>query len=451
MNYFPDFIPDGITKIYGYSRLIYKNIYHNIDEEVYSNALGTKLYFICEPGSGSSSNPPGNPNDIEITFRGATAVNVNADSSLSIITELGTLTFTKGYAYEDSSGIIVPMHWKAGFTIVNPTTVKFNTGIYNNNEPLIIRVDKGHRAESPNHCINNLCWSTLMGGKDAQEGKFTDITHDDSGRVYATGWTSSGSFPVTNNAVQKSNFASAISAVVVEFSNSAEDSLLWATYYGGGNPTDYTYGTSIGVDTSDNIYITGYTNNALIAHAPPPSPKAYVQPILMGNQNIFIAEFDSGSYKINWFTYYGGAGTEQANHLVMDNFNKYLYIVGSGATPNTPLDTEVGAYNNGSPNNSGLILKFSTDAINNKVGKQIWGTLIGSGIANDSTYLSGCAVDANGNFFITGNCNKNTYPVLGGYSYGGDIDAIVTGFNAAHNAMFGQLTMEVMEKMLAMP
>ncbi len=88
LNYFLGIIPNGIAHVYGYSRVVYKNIYANIDMHVYSNDLGTKLYFVCLPDGTTG----GNPANIELKFNGATSVNVTSDSGLCIVTEVGTLT-----------------------------------------------------------------------------------------------------------------------------------------------------------------------------------------------------------------------------------------------------------------------------------------------------------------------------------------------------------------------
>src|SRR6185437_1158847 len=52
LNYFNENIKNGAPKIEGYSRLVYKNVYPNVDMQVYSNGDGTKFYFVCNPAGG---------------------------------------------------------------------------------------------------------------------------------------------------------------------------------------------------------------------------------------------------------------------------------------------------------------------------------------------------------------------------------------------------------------
>src|SRR6185312_13418693 len=393
----------------------YKNIYPNVDMQVYSNLDGTKFYFVCNPAIGGGS--AGNPANIELQFKGATSVSVTGGGGLNVVTDLGTLKFAPGFAYTDSAGIIKPKSWQASFVTVNSNTVKFNTGAYNTTEPLVIRVDRGHQAPQSYPPIKNMHWSTLYGGTNQGDySSFLDVTHDASGNVYAAGYTNSFIFPVIKGV--QSSITGDYDAVAVYFSGK-NDSLVWSTYYGGSLNDE---ANGIGVDDSGGVFITGYTLSPDFPRVP--LAGAYYQPILAGNQNAFIAKFtiNKKGHHILWSTFYGGTGSESAQHLAMDNIHNYVYIVGGGADggTHTPLKSEAGAMNNTYPG-SGLIAKFTTNGV------WEWGTTI------KADMLNGCAVDGSSNFYIVGTGANTGYPVTShGFAYVSGNDAVATAFDSSN-------------------
>lgn len=431
LNYFKEYVPNGATKIEGYARLVYKNVYSNVDMHVYSNSAGTKLYFVCNPASGGNS--AGNPANIELEFKGATSVNVTGSGALQVITLLDTLTFAPGFAYTDSAGIVKPKSWHANFIPVNSNTVRFNTGSYNTSEPLIIQVDRGHFKPSNSNCIDNLCWDTYYGGINSGDiGQFNGVTHDDVNGIYAAGYTTSANFPVRNGI--QTGYHGNDDAVIVKFQYPGYGR-QWATYFGGSG-TDIAY--AVAADSIyQNVYITGSTNSTDLPQAA--NNQGYYQAGGLNgtgsgpNTDIFIAKISIITNNPNtppvlsWSTYYGGPGNEVGYGIATDTFRTphdlgthNLYIVGTGDV-NTPLYHEAGAYSD-STSGTGLILRFNTD------GLLKWATLIG---ANDAV-LYGCTTDFNNNLFVTGTSGSG-YPIAGsGFSYNGNDDAVITKFNASN-------------------
>jgi hypothetical protein len=425
LNYFLGFVPNGngVNNVYGYSRVVYKNIYTNIDMHVYSSNTGTKLYFVCN--TGGTTHP--NPANIELKFNGADSVKVTSDSGLNLYTHLEVISFAPGDVYEDSAGIIVQKLWKANFEKVSAKVVRFHTGTFNSSEPLIIRIDRGHRVASYPP-IQNVDWSTYHGGTNLDDvGYFYDVTHDASDNVYTTGYTNSTGFPVLNGIQLTSGGGGYNDAIAVKFDKNYIRK--WATYYGGNNND---VGNGIGVDASGNTFITGTTYSTNIPTVNP-GGSAYYQPTFQGSgngSNAFIVKISPSGNSCLWATYYGGSGSEVANHLAIDNLTpNNLYIVGGGASSSTPLKTEVGAYNN-TYQGAGFIAKFNTSN-----GVQEWGTTIGTNGLGDITNLYGCVVDANANLYLTGVTEGTGYPVTtGGFAFAGAafFDAIVTCFNSSN-------------------
>ena len=99
--------------------------------------------------------------------------------------------------------------------------------------------------------MGRLIWGTYFGGSGFElgEGVATDIY----GNVYIGDYTSSNSGIATSDAYQISDPGDDI-AYLAKFNSTG--SLLWATYYGGGNED---FGQNIATDIFGNVYITGFS------------------------------------------------------------------------------------------------------------------------------------------------------------------------------------------------
>jgi len=418
LNYFLADIENGMPKIEGYSRLVYKNVYPNVDMHVYSNNEGTKLYFVCNPaGTGGTA---GNPANIELKFRGANSITLQSDSGLNINTDFGSISFAPGFAYTDSAGVVKAKSWHANFEVISSNVVRFHTGAYNTNEPLVIEVDRGHNISSITS-LDNIYWSMFFGGDgpSGAVGGFNDVTHDPSNNVYATGYTTSPAnyFPVTAGAMQDS-LRGDNDAIVAKF-DATSDKLAWATYYGGSNDD---IGKSIGVLPSGSVFVTGttYSRNLVTVN---PGGGAYFQDTLKGWQtptaNVFMLKLNAAGSRADWATYYGGSGYEQAYHLAINNISHMVYVVGAGAYTAIDIQTEPGAYNTGT--GAGLIAKFDTNGVRK------WGMQIG--VPGAIATLTGCAIDGSGNFFITGSVAPlSGYPVTAG---GFNVKTVTSGWGTS--------------------
>jgi len=428
LNYFKEFIENGVPKIEGYFRLVYKNVYPNLDMQVYSNGDGTKFYFVCNPASGGNS--AGNPADIELQFNGANSVSVTGSGGLNVNTSFGTLNFTPAYAYTDSAGIIKPKSWQPYFVTVNSNTVKFNTGSYNTNEPLVIRFDRGHYSPQSYPPQQNMDWNTYYGGTNAgNNGLFRGVTTDAAGNIDAVGYTNATHFPVRNSFVQFKGYKGDTDAVIVKF-NGATDSVLWATYYGG---SGMDLGLGIATDANNNVYVTGSTNSTNFPLANY-SGGSYMQGTLNGtgsgpNTDAFILAIDPTGLRPLWATYYGGFGIESGHAIAVDKLRKEVYIVGDADTASPHLYA-AGAYNDS--NGSALIAKFYFNTFSGAY-VRTWGVDMGQPHL-DSSGFNSCAVDQNSNFYVAGASGAD-YPTTD-YGYSGRTDMIYTQFDVNGNMAY---------------
>ncbi|HHT9105979.1 MAG TPA: beta strand repeat-containing protein [Candidatus Wujingus californicus] len=102
---------------------------------------------------------------------------------------------------------------------------------------------------------NNLDFSTFLGGSG--DDYSSGIVADTSGNTYISGYTTSTNFPTTS-AIYGSN-AGSNDLFIVKL-NSSGSNLVYSTYMGGSS-NDYQDFGRITIDTSGNVYITGYTTS----------------------------------------------------------------------------------------------------------------------------------------------------------------------------------------------
>jgi hypothetical protein len=146
----------------------------------------------------------------------------------------------------------------------------------------------------------------------------------------------------------------------------------WHTFYGS-SVSDYA--RAISVDSSGNVYITGY------------SAATWGSPLhaYSGGYDIFVLKLDSsGAYQ--WNTFYGSSYTDYTEGISVDSSGN-VYITGySYATWGSPLHAHSGA-------SDIFVLKL------NSSGAFQWHTFYGS---SDYDYAEGISVDSSGNVYITG-------------------------------------------------
>jgi len=454
-NYYNAHCPNGITNVKGYNKIIYQDIYPNIDIIYYGGkgsaaSGGLKYDIVVRPG--------GDPNDIKIKYTGQDDIEVEG-SKLKVKSLLGDIVEEMPRVYQNINGKIVEV--KAVY-ILEGTTLNFKLSNFLTNYPLVIdpwasyyggsSFDYGISiatdiagnvlvtgiAASVNlpvlaggysqiygggwedafvvkfNSAGTRLWACYYGGNDWDQGK--GIATDNSGNVLITGITGSANFPILAAGGYSQAFGGGIyDAFVVKFNSSG--TRLWACYYGGNDPE---YGCGIAVDNTNNVLITGYTKSG---NFPVLAAGGYSQPF-GGGWEAYVAKFNSSGVRV-WASYYGGSATDQGLGITTDNAGN-VFMTGNTSSTNFPT-LAAGSYSQAFGGiTDAFIVKF------NSAGTCLWACYYG-GSASDYGYA--LAVDNNGNLLLTGNTSSTNFPVLaaGGYSqiYGGGGDAFVSKFNSA--------------------
>jgi len=233
---------------------------------------------------------------------------------------------------------------------------------------------------------SSLVYSTYIGGSDNDFGSAVAVDKDRN--AYFVGVTDSRNFPAINplqstNSGDSDGFITKISATgnVVNFS----------TYFGGSSFDNI---TSIAVDNTNNIYLTGVTNSRdfTIVNA--------MQSTKSTSLDAFVSKLNPTGSNLVYSTYLGGNGDDQANSLSLDPDNN-VYLTGVTTSTNFPLKDA-----------TQKVIGGEQDAFMTK--------LNALGTALDfSTYVGGIGsesglsiiVDSKANVFMTGITNSMDFPM----------------------------------------
>jgi hypothetical protein len=196
--------------------------------------------------------------------------------------------------------------------------------------------------------------------------------------------------------------------------------LLYSTYLGG--RSDFDDGFGIAVDTSGNIYATGYTRSADF----PTTPGAF-QTTLSGIANAFITKLNLTGALV-YSTCLGGSSFDQGYGIAVDTSGS-AYV--TGLTGSADFPTTPGAFQTSFK--GGFVDAFITK-LNSAGSALVYSTYLGGSDA----YGNGIAVDTSGNAYITGEAGAFAFPTTPDAfqtAANGLSDAIVTKLNPAGSAL----------------
>lgn len=374
-------MPDPVLNVPGFARVSYEDVYPGIDWHWYGGSAGTKMAFVCAPGS--------NPYQITLRFEGQDSLKLDWQGALKIHLQDRWLKFEQATAYQyDAQGNITFMSWGAAYELVDGLPhVKFNFDSYDPDKPLVFFVGQQPlpMGGGPN---DDIPYSTYLG--TAMKDEVNEIAIADNGDYYAVGNIEDYDFPAEVGLLPLPSWpAFTQTGFIAKFDKDYVKQ--WAGYYGkklrsialdevngriivGGNnatnglyPQQYGNGyffntgygsnnnSSIGmfsmdtptegpqllwstrwksttlnkvlVDANGRIYIAGSISGTGLAVQAPAGSNTFHQPVSHGGSDGYVACFDANT-NLLWSTYYGGEGDDHVLDMAIHEGTGRLAIVG---------------------------------------------------------------------------------------------------------------------------
>lgn len=364
-----------------FQKVVYKNIYDNIDIEFLDNKDGFKYNIIVKPGGDLS----------QINFNYLTDANILFDqNSITINTPLQTIkevipeSFLANHKRSKVDVFYQEKNRGYGFQM-NSLSKQFDDTLIIDPMP--------HRF-----------FGTYYGGLNDEYSN--EITIDEAGYTYITGHTNSLNNIATTGTYQ-GTFNSVFDVFLAKFN--PEGDRVWATYIGG-NSFDRAYGIDY---NNGSLYVVGSTYSSNYS-----STGAY-QEFSVDNDDAFIAKFDTTGNRL-WCTYYGGDLHDFAAAVVTDS-DENIYITGHSAssfniaTPGAHLENYTG-------NMAAFLSKFNSNGVLQ------WGTYYGNSFEEGW----GITLDSNEDPIFSGFTTSTVgISSIGSHQevIGGDLDAFLVKFN----------------------
>jgi Beta-propeller repeat. len=243
---------------------------------------------------------------------------------------------------------------------------------------------------------SSLVFSTLLGGSYWDQAG--DIALDGSNNVIVAGITRSTDFPTTTGAYQ-SKLTTNNGALFLSKLASDGKSLLFSTYLSGSGSENL---GGVAVDTTGNVYVTGYTNSTDF----PTTPGVYNRVFnTSAGWNGVITKLSSDGTSLQYSTFLSGSGANYLRSIAVDSAGN-AYITGQSQALNFP--TTKGAYQTANYTyNSAFVTK-----INASGSGLLYSTFVGCPTSNSGSNQGlKIAVDSAGNAYILGTTTCADFPV----------------------------------------
>jgi len=354
---------------YTYGKIIYKDVYPNIDWVLYTKNNKLEYDFVVRPG--------GNAKNIKLKYEGATKLALE-NGELVMESPLAKITEEKPYTYDAKTGAPI-----ASSFILKNKTLSFNTAPHSGTiiiDPLI-------------------SFLTYYGGNSSDQS--TNAVMDASGNVYSVGWTNSVSSIATVGARDTVYNHGAADCFIAKYNSSG--TLIWGSYIGASGDD---YAQDVAYDGT-YLYITGYTSS--VTSSGFATKNAYDTTYHGGSTGMgatgdaFLLKYTT-SDSLLWCTYYGGTGSDGGYGVACDQSgNIYMTGITNSRGPMASTDGYDTAYNGGGDI---FLAKF------NSSGSRVWGTYFG-GSGADAAY--GVAVDKAGNPYLAGNTTSTGIATSGAF------------------------------------
>jgi photosystem II stability/assembly factor-like uncharacterized protein len=376
-----------LTNVPQFARVRYHRLYHGIDLLYRGNQRRLEFDFELAPGA--------DPNQIQLGFDGIDSLHIDPQGDLVLSTPGGEIRQHKPLVYQTIAG--TKKETDGRYVINDCYRVGFKLARYDTTQPLVIDPV--------------LSYSTYLGGFGSNDYG-SGIAVDSTGNAYVTGATYSRDFPTTGGAYRRTYPGHL--AVFVAKLNPAGTTLLYSTYVGGTDNTNF--GRAVAIDIAGNAYITGYTSASDF-----PTTAGVIQSAKNGPPaDAFVTKLNNTGSSLLYSTYLGGSNADLSYGIAVDAIG-YASVAGYTYSTDFPVANAFQASNGGSCdafvariNPAGTTLVFST---------YLGGT--------SSDYACAVACNPAGSTYVTGYTSSNPFPTTPGAFqtvYPGGTSAYVTRF-----------------------
>jgi gliding motility-associated-like protein len=365
-----------------YKRVVYPNVYPNIDFEFLTNERQLKYNFIVKPGSDHKS--------IQLKYNGARSLKLK-DGALIIETSIGSVIEEKPFAYQvaTTGTIQIPCVFK-----ISGDVVSFEiAGPYDRSKTLIIDPTLVFAAQS---------------GSTADNFGMT-ATYDPAGNFYTGGTVFNLGYPTTTGAYSNvfAGPTGGTDVVITKF-NANGTAQIFSTYLGG-NGSEVV--SSLIVNSNNELYLYGSTGSSNF-----PTPAGAYDNSFNGGNNlsfvfngtafangtdIYVCKFNSSGSALLASTYIGGSDNDGVNHV--NTLVSYTGLA-TDACPNLVVQTFP-------------LTEYKPDSLQFNYGDQFRGEI---------------QLDKLGNIYVASSSRSANFPVASNAfdnSLGGKQDAVVFKFD----------------------
>ncbi len=375
------------SKVPVYHKVVYDNIYKDIQLATYSEEGNFKYDFIVAPNADA--------NQIQLQYEGVDGLEVK-EGNLIVETSVETVTELKPYAYQ----------------IINNQQEAIACNYILTNNTITFQFPEGYNEQLPLIIDPVVVGATLSGSSTTNYGH--TATFDNAGNIYAGGIAFGDGYPTTTGAFQE-NYGGAVDIGMSKYNADASD-LIYATYIGG-SESDYPH--SIIVDFNNQLCVLGSSSSANY-----PTSTNAVQSNSGGGTDIVITKLNADGSAMIGSTFMGGSqadglnssflnnnyGDNRRGEIVLDNQGN-IYI--ASCTLSDDFTVTANAFQsslNEEPTTNvvqdGVVFKINSD-----LSTLFWSTYLGG---KGSDICLGLRVDEFNDVFVTGYAGDANFPMVTG-------------------------------------
>ncbi|HIP37257.1 MAG TPA: T9SS type B sorting domain-containing protein [Crocinitomix sp.] len=435
------------TKLYGYHKVEYEELYHHINLVFFEKNQELKYEYHVKPS--------GNYKDIKLQYKGLEKIKIQKNGNVIIYSPLGQIIEQKPYVYQIKNGKIIEISSK--FVLTDRNILSFEIGEYDKSLTLIIDPV--------------LVFATYNGANSDNFGMTATYAYD--GKAYTAGTLYGNQYPapdpnVWNATPNLTVFSTNVQTTDVFLSKYSADGtqMIWTNFIGGGDNTQGTETVhSLICDTSNNLYMYGVTssidfpivNGFQTTHNGGTALSINFNGCNFGTQgtDIFVAKFSEDGSQLFGSTYIGGSLNDGVNYKVTsgnygsvaaydslttnygDQFRGEIMIdsLNNIIVCSSSRSTDFPTVNALQPNNAGqqdaVLFKISND-----FSTLLWSTYYG-GSENDAGYS--VKIDSSYNVIFAGGTSSSDLPgTIGGLTptyQGGKTDGYVVKLTPGASAI----------------